>query len=356
MSLLQLLFISLSIYFLVLTVDSFNEYGWIVNQINPNVPVRIEENRIYFVLFTSLYILVSFIMLGLIIKNNRRFLKINKFTFFINFIFIPYYIHQSILNSDLINFKNYYELNDGLNKSIDHKTFFFGILNKKYRNKLFFNTLIYYITLLIFVVGMILLFLKPTTNLDPMHTFIIDKLSYFTNISNILCFLYLSLLLFFNNKTNMKKNIYLINLSSYIVVVGLIYWCYLMPVSVMGDGKSAFGWARAVWLHTATPISFVVLSINSYRTNKNKNPNLLNNIAIGAIYPAWYGMYIYSLPFLARVTIYGFITNPNPYMILADKTKPLGHPAAILCIVAFGIFFILFFTLFNWINKKKYIK
>ncbi len=46
----------------------------------------------------------------------------------------------------------------------------------------------------------------------------------------------------------------------------------------------------------------------------------------GLIYPLTYGLYMYSLPFLTQVVIYGSPTNLNPHMILSGQEAPKGNP------------------------------
>lgn len=354
-SLMQFIFSIIFIIFFVKTVFTFNNYGWAINQINPNITLGAENIRIIFILSLTLLILITCMIVGTLYKNKKMIEKKYFYAFLIEWIFLFEFLIKIIKNKEISKVRDYSRLDDGLNKLIDHKMVF---TNPNQRNnKMFFNTLFYDLTLLIFLIGFILIFVKNNNNNNPENLFLIDKLSYFTNLSNIFCFLYLFGLLFFSKYTSFKKNIWLINLSSYIVVVGLIYWCFLFPTDVVVDGDAGLlKIVRGVWLHTITPIFFVAFSILSFKNIKNEYPKLKDNILIGIIYPLWYGSYIYTLPFLVRVSIYGFITNPNPYLILFGDNKPTGNAWSILSIFGFGIIFIIFFTIFNKINKKLFIK
>lgn len=354
LSILQFVLTILMIVFMVKTIQSFNKMGWIVDKMDYVVPTFYEENRIFFLLFITLFLLISISLIFIFIKHKNSFWDKSVYFSLFSYFLIFMLIRDIIRNKDVSCFFEYMKLDDNLNKTISHKRIITSIAQLNFRNKLFWNTLLYYFTLSLFLVGFFLIILKSNKNFaDPQYLPIIDKFSYFTNITNILCFFYLFLMLFFYNRTSFKNNTYLINLSAYIIIVSLIYWCFLFPVNVSVDaGNDKMKLLRGVWLHAVDPIFFIAFAIFSFATNNNMNPSLKSNLGYGVIYPIWYGSYAYTIPFMARVTIYGFITNPNPYMILFGEKKSNGNPLVVLSILAFAILFILFIFIFNKINKK----
>ncbi len=61
---------------------------------------------------------------------------------------------------------------------------------------------------------------------------------------------------------------------------------------------------------------FTVFLITSLKTGTLKKIPLSKIFLYGMIYPIAYSILMYAVPFLAQVTIYGFVTNLNPYIVM----------------------------------------
>lgn len=341
----QLILLILIVVFAIKTKNTFNEYGWGINFVDDNLSLSAQNTRIFLLLFISLFNMISLFNF----YYNKQFSfnkKWIKYLFLFNYILLPLFIRHIVKYKDLKLFKNYQNLS--LSK-------YEGIINFKNNNKqVKINLFVYFITFIVFLTSFILIFIKQNNDTTKVSSlFIISKLSYFTNLSNIACFFYLFLLLFFHNKRTMNNSGLIIALTTYITIVGLIYWCMLFPTSVVVDpDKGAMKLIRGIWLHTTAPISFILFFIFSLKTNNLVKNQFKKILPYGLIYPLWYGSYIYTIPFMVKESIYGVSTNLNPHMILQGDTQPTGSPWYTFCILAFGLAFSLFFAIFYWINKK----
>lgn len=348
----------LFIVFTILSVKTFQEYGWLVNivkveQYYPNV-VDIEKNRLYFLLFTILYVTSSFLCVCMLIKYQDNYFRYSYLLSFFTWILIPLSILNIKKNKDWNNLKNLLNQDDGFNSYIDHSLIKGFFKKESWANKKFINTLLSYITLIMFIVGVALLFVfEEYDSGDPYNIVLLIKFSYFTNLTNIACFIYMFLLMFLFNKQTFKNNTYLVNLASYITIVGLIFWVYLFPSKMMSDNPpEGLRLVRNIWLHGVNQVFFIAFSLLSFNVGNNNLIKFRKNIEYGCIYPLSYGIYIYLIPFFVRATIYGMLTNTNSNMIMYEESESSGSYFYFFFILAITLVFIIFMILFSYICNK----
>ena len=351
----QLIFMILFIVFAIFAAKTFQEYGSLVDivkveQYYPNV-VEIERIRLYFLLFTILYLTSWFLSGCMLVKYKNNYFKYAYLLSLFSWVLLPFSISNIKKNKDINNLKELLNQDDGFNSYIDHsllKTFF---KKESWTNKKFINTLLSYITLIMFIVGMGLLFVfKKYDSGDPYNIVLLSKFSYFTNLTNIACFIYMFLIMFLFNKQTFKNNTYLVNLMSYITIVGLIYWVYLFPTKMMSyhplEGLSL---VRNIWLHGINQVFFISFALLSFNVGNNNLIKFRNSVQYGCIYPISYGIYIYLIPFFVRTTIYGMLTNTNSYMVMYEESESSGNYFYFFFIVAIALVFIMFMILFSYI-------
>jgi hypothetical protein len=161
-------------------------------------------------------------------------------------------------------------------------------------------------------------------------------LSYFTVITNIICAVCLTTLLFFENSRSgifFAKASTLTAITVYIVVVGLIYNVVLRGLI------HPVGWERVAdeLLHVVNPIIFLGFWI--FYLNKSQ----LN-------YKNTFSWLIYPLLYVVFIIIRGYLIDKYPYPFI--NVAELGYPKALLNTLIILIVFLVLFVLFSLIGKK----
>jgi len=365
-SLFQLIMFIFLITFSILTAQTFAQFGWGINSDDPAAITRNAQIiRGLFVYSLVFYLAISaYIQFRLIPKNKDEAFKYLSFFGIISWAFVPYFFKKATHNQYLKEYFAYLRssIDSQLNLTISHGHFFKVLGNKGKKDRLFWNTGLFYLAFLIALTSFG--FVMKQASPDPLsidNLFLFAKFGYFTNTTNMLCF-FLLLFMMFSPKNNIfRNNTILIATSAYITIVGFIYWGYLFPFEMDGQLKgTTTGNVISIWTHTVLPISFVWFSISSIRTNLYKPIKFRTLAASGFVYPGIYGISIFIFPFFIRFTPYGVITNPNPLMIhfhtsenvLGYKPTQDGEYWAFALIFVFALIFTLFFFFYYLIAKR----
>jgi len=322
-SLLQLIILIFLITFSILTVQTFAQFGWGINSPDYDAPDAITPDaqiiRGLFVYSLVFYLAISaYIQFRLIPKNKDEAFKGLSFFGIIAWVFVPYFFKIARQNQYLKEYFLYLrsDIDSQLNLTVSHSHFFWVLNNKVKKDKLFQNTALFYFTFLIALISFILVMIpSPYDQYKTSNLFLFDELGYFTNTTNIFCFLFLLFMMFSPKNNIFKNNTILILTSAYITIVTLIYWCFLVWTLDIFATKTVTQNTITIWTHTVLPIAFVWFSISSIRTNLYKPIKFRTFLLSGFVYPAIYGTPLYILPFFVRFTPYGILTNPNPQMI-----------------------------------------
>ncbi|MGL5520293.1 MAG: DUF1600 domain-containing protein [Metamycoplasmataceae bacterium] len=288
-----------------------------------------------------------------------------------SWVFLPLIIKENLKGENgYRNFVSYLFEKDEESAEINNKLTLNFILGKEKFSRKISNTLFTYFIFLSAFIGLIFIFIiDPVENspeFDAESNILFGTFSYFTQLTNLFVLIYSVIYLINPGGNIFRKNMFLISTTSYIVIVGLIFWAYLFPVSLAKGFRVAyptdFSFVKTFWLHAITPIAFVVffILISSTKTNKEVS-KFLNLVGPALPYPLLYGLYIYILPFISRITVYGALTNTNPNMFPfdGDITKNLGSYINFVWMGLLALIFIFFFFIFwkiNLIFHKKNLK
>ncbi len=367
-SLLQLIMFILLISFAVLTSQTFNEFGWGINNIDhDSITNHAQLIRGFLVYVLIFYISISlYIQFRLIPKIKDESFKAIPFFGILSWLLVPYFFKQTIKNHYFKDYFLYLKLNidSDLRSTVSHSHFFKSIKNKGQKDRLFWNTLLFYFTFLVALTSFCFIMVQfPYDPKETSNIFLFSKFGYFTNTTNMLCFIILFIMLFSPKNYIFRNNTILITSSAYITIVGLIYWAYLFPTSVNFEIGHIGQNIRSVWTHALVPITFSWFAISSFRTNLY-NPIRFRTLSLsGYVYPLIYGVIVFILPFFVRFTPYGIITNPNPEMIYfhINKYGVLEHSQngeywVFSLVFLFVIIFTIFFFIYYFIAKKISVK
>ena len=387
-----------------ISLPTFKEYGF--NDLmdpkdfdwNKLLPISIQEVRAWSLLSLIICILL-FCLTGWEIKKME---KTDYKKYFVGslgiftWLLIPYILYIGIKDKLYYQFLNYISQNKNEKSQVSFGAIKRGFIDKSKRDKLFWNTIFCWFVFLITLVGLFFCFLLAENlyGVEVIHKIDPNKLNsgwaiggsgdklinyysylqtaymfttfiFFTQLTNISCFIFMFSFLLFSRKIVFRNNTIMILISSYIFVVSAIFWGYLFPQSLSNNKYvTTFQWVKTTWLHAITPILFIIFSITSLFVSKQAPKKYKQIIGVGVIYPIFYGLFIYPLPFITRFTVYGGLTNMNPNMspatgIITDKGGNLispGNPLMALGLIGFLILFMLvilvFWSIAFTINKK----
>ena len=360
----QLLFLIPWIVMIVLVTKGFNDYGWGINQYpgtlqealnNSTLPINVQLERTWLVILSATLALLWARSIYLLCK-----LKITSYYYTIGFfswVLIPYYCYDCYKNNSFKIFwiRENFDFNN--NESISFELLLKDI-HQKSLSKISKNTIFYIFVLTLYLIAFLFInipILGDNKYLDEYWTY--NCLCYFTHLSNILCFFFLIAFPFIQKKRICRDNTILINLSTYITVVGLIYWVALFPFKISNGSFAKYTLqhqVESIWLHAITPIAFVAFFITSASNNlMHANNKLIESTSKMVIYPGWFGLIAYSLPFMVRESVYGEWTNINPlaYVYSHYDFVKNGNLIYILVIPGIALVFFFFMWLYRTINN-----
>lgn len=362
-SVLQLVFLIPWIVFVVLVTKDFNQYGWGVD-FNPGtinnlsagaLPVAVQLKRIWLLILSSTTALLWARCAYLCFKTDKTYLStLGIFTW----VLVPYLIIKCLRERAYSAYWTWANFNYCNQAAISFKELKYD-LRRGSLTKISKNTIFYLFALWIFIIGFIFIMMpmqQGAKYLDEFWTF--NALCYFTHQTNILCFLFLCAYPFINKKSICRDNTVQINLTTYITVVGLIYWVALFPGKVSSGAFQEYSLQHqieSVWLHGVTPVIFIIF-LATCVSNNLMYPNKAFGKEIGKmlIYPLWYGSTAYALPFMVHESIYGKWTNLNPdawTFASADGFIQEGSAWYTFTIPALGLLFIFFMWVYRCVSS-----
>ncbi|MGL5630534.1 MAG: hypothetical protein ACRDCG_02055 [Mycoplasmoidaceae bacterium] len=334
-------------------------------------------------------------------KFNRTILFASIFPFF-------YFIFWIKLNNSL-KFKNEIKktlFSPSLKKSINHRLFFQVITFRKKIDRIFWLTFLSYLLMLSAFCSIIMMWvsygfsfsefsnklnwLNKHGNLDKDEAIIYEDfvklspfastLTYFTQFSNISCFLCILVTMIKPKSNIFKNNTLLIFVATYISVVAIIYWVVLFPNDFDVNNKDkerytpkllGIDFFNTLFLHAFTPFMFVTYTLSYISINKMKHLKFSHAYWKMLIYPVFYTIFLYALPFFTKISVYGPLSNLNKYNSIhfefatdvswivpefSKKTNNLypGVPVLGWLIILFIAFFVFIYSLFYGYNKFIY--
>ncbi|MGL4343184.1 MAG: DUF1600 domain-containing protein [Metamycoplasmataceae bacterium] len=346
-SVIMAIFAIVGITCFALSLPTFSQYGFnalmdgdVFNKDNL-LPISVQEIRGWSAASLVICILLTSLNIWEIKKMEEASYKkhfiasLGIFTW----LMLPYTLYLAIKNKAYQQFFNHISQNrDGKNQ-ISFKALKGGVLNYAKKDHLFWNTVFAIFLFIVTLVGFIFCLIIPEyifgvevihkidqSQLNPnwtpeeyynyiKPTGLFDIFIFFTQLTNMTCFLFMLSFLCFHQKIAFRNNTIMIAVTSYIFIVSAIFWAYLFPQALKdNDYVVDFQWVKTTWLHAVTPILFIIFLISSLFVSKQAPRKFKKMIGASIIYPSFYGVFIYSLPFYTRVSVYGALTNLNPSM------------------------------------------
>lgn len=342
----------LSVYY---SSVSFKTYGW-EYVVDPSfvLPSNDAATRMFLIFLTTIFVFQSFYNIYFCLKlKNIKGTWLVYSGGMITWLFLPLLIYEGFSKNYFNIFKQHIstERHEGLQISNRHV---YDTIKYGYRkDKLFSNTLLAYFTFICTLVGFILIWI-PKNSYTGLSFFSFEVFVYFTQLTNLSCFFFMLLFLVFHRKIAFKQNVIISYIAAYIAIVGVVFWSALLPFY---NNKSSYisnslRLTTTIWLHAITPIIFVVFTIRSFVTNyAQPKDNVWLYLFKGCIYPAFYSIFAYLLPFTIHFSVYGPITNLNEQMF-NEKGVQMGYWWMIF-VALFAVFlFIGTILLFRKINKS----
>ena len=326
-------------------------------------------------------------------KKTRKLFIASLFPFAMIKFWIDSYELLKVGNEVHNYFFSYMESN-----TIDNKHFFNSIINKEKINKNTFVTGILYLLVVSSFAGAIMMWisygLRFPIFIDSLSSFqpvpgknpefmlydpfvklspLLSTLTYFTQFTNLTCFLYAMTAIFRTHANLFRNNTLTIHLVTYITIVAIIYWVFLFQHEVNVTSKDPtiqimfdVNLATTSILHGSTPLTFLLYAAIIIWYNKIKPIKFLDSWKNFIIYPVTYGFFMYSLPIFAKPSVYGPFTNLNPFnrnefsgFLGLYEFPTHGEPLFIFLVLLLWIFFGLIFFLFWFYTMqihKIYIK
>lgn len=355
-SILQL-FGFIAIFILAFFVSvSFRNYGWEYVIYDKRMPIGDEAIRVGLMWVVAL----STFLTGYTLYLSIKLFSFNKFLIyhfgFLSWVLIPYYVFQSVKESYWSDFSKYLLSNRNEGLQISHLYFWQVITRKKRVNKLFWNTLLGYLTFIASIIGVISIFITFSNDSSNSRAsnVMFHFLVWFTSFSNETLFLFMLAFIFLHKKYFFRENTVLTYIAGYMFVVFLVFWTYLFPQEEsLGSPMNAF---KSIWLHAINPLLIVIFCINSYFQNCNApKKSWWKFCLIGSVFPLTYALFAYLLPFVVHFSIYGSLTNLNPDMITSAGDH-MGSPIWIIGFFVLVLIFNLIYLILRYINLIVYKK
>ncbi|MGL5205450.1 MAG: DUF1600 domain-containing protein [Metamycoplasmataceae bacterium] len=318
-SVLSVIMLSIGSIVLSFTFKDWIKYGPIYLKGDPDyeLPVIVQAYRALLMLLLTLFILFSILSLGEITRIEEKRIKIIYFFSlgFLTWILLPYTFFLGIKHKSYSQFWSYLKTKKDAPEQINIATWLSSFKRKK--DILFWNTSLFLILILIVLVDFSLIWINMDYNYnDPNSNIMFNTFSYFTQWTNFAIIFFVFLFLIGHRTIIFRKNTLLILMASYITVVCVVFWSFLIPFGNIEESYSILtDLVKTIWLHFITPMVFVVFTICSLFVSKEKPSTYLRTAVLSGPYPMTYGMYAYSLSFVTRHSVYGIITNINPNMV-----------------------------------------
>ena len=359
----SIIMIATALLGLIIFGTTFNDWIFYDNKYllgNPDflLPVSVQVDRTLIIISFIIYIFCAFASLWEISKIDDK--KIKKIYFLTGGLFVwlimPYTFFLAHKNKSYQKFWKYLKTQKEADEQINFYKLKMNLKNKRF-DRVFWNTIFFIFITLIVIVDFALIWLHEEYNQDdPNSNILFNTFSYFTQLTNFAIIIFVCVFSFAHQTITFRNNTLLILMTAYITVVGVMFWGYLLPFgNFEGDYSHLQTLVKTIWLHAVTPICFSIFAINSIFTSKEKTNSFLRTSIVGTIYPVFYAFFSYSLPFYARHSVYGSITNLNPNMsnYYDNKTgDPLNFLLFFLIATVFYFFFFIFWKLANIAYKK----
>ncbi|MGL5643776.1 MAG: hypothetical protein ACRCW3_03340 [Metamycoplasmataceae bacterium] len=343
----------------IYTFDDWIKYGPIYLKGDPNyvLPVIVQAYRALLMMLLTLFFSISVLSFWETTKiEEKRIRTLYFFSIgFLTWVLLPYTFILASKHKSYSKFWEYLKTKKDAPEQINIATWLSSF--KKRKDILFWNTSLFLFLILIVLVDFSLIWINQDHNQnDPHSNIMFNTFSYFTQLTNFVIIFFVFLFLVAHNTIIFRKNILLILMATYITIVGVVFWSFLIPFGNIQESYSILtDLVKTIWLHLVTPLTFAAFTICSLFVSKEKPSTYLRTAALSGPYPMTYGMYAYSLSFVTRYSVYGVITNINPNMV-DWRTSTQGSPINLLFFFLVCATFYLFTFVFWKISDIAYKK
>ncbi|MGL5617766.1 MAG: DUF1600 domain-containing protein [Metamycoplasmataceae bacterium] len=346
---------------LAYTFNDWIKYGPIYLKGDPDyqLPVSVQAYRAILMLILTLFVLMSVLSVWEMTKIKNKNIRITYFSSIglLTWILLPYTFFLAAKNKSYSQFWTYLKTKKEAIEQINLATWWLSFNNKKKKDILFWNTTLFLFLILIVLVDFSLIWINMDyTYDDPNSNIMFNTFSYFTQWTNFAIIFFVFIFLVAHETIIFRKNTLLILMATYITIVGVVFWSFLIPFGNIEESYSILtDLIKTIWLHLITPMVFSAFTICSLFVSKEKPSTYCKTAALSGPYPMTYGMYAYSLSFVTRHSVYGFITNINPNMV-DWRTSTQGSPLNLLFFFLICATFYLFSFIYWKISDVAYKK
>ncbi|MGL4951050.1 MAG: hypothetical protein ACRC4M_04445 [Mycoplasma sp.] len=338
----QLVSLVFFIIAMIPAIKSFSEYdSSFTNALASELPKIEVANRLWFFLFLFGFLLTSYFSFvhSLAVRKDHNFLWLTFGIF--SFILLPYYAYLSYKNEYFKEYLFSLKRDEYPSLAISHSHFFKSIFRGKVLG-LFWNTLLFYITLLFSLIGMLLLFFSRLEIKDNAYELIIKILS-FENLISVACSIYLLVYTFSFKSSSYKNHTQLTTLASYVLFAAIFYWSCVYKLDVEKQLEPQ-AWVAVIWNQVLLPLLLIAFSISSVFVTRQKPINsYLEYIKTGMGFPLIYVLMIFLITLFVPFSLYGATTNINPSSGLVPGGSLINIATLIGLIASFYVSLTLFY-------------
>lgn len=358
----QFIFLSISFIYTLFVFKHKDSFGAPLDKDYDLLPAYVQAQRAWAVFFATLYFVFTIYIFYKTFQIKKSFAKkfiiftLGIFSFINIFIFSYLFIKEKLYLYwvDKIKTKNDIEYMPSF------YTFCQIIANKsKIPKKKIIMNIFSYITWLICLIAFVMnliIFDKEEDNIFYLRNYyIFNKWSFFTQITNTFCFLYLTFFLLFKKSIIVRNKNVKILISSHIIVVSSIYLFILLPANFVIKANLYVTWDEylsTINQHLIIPILFSLFMCLIMKKEKEMPINFAYCARKGILYPLWYSLYVYIIPFVCRYSPYYDFTNSNPNMSLEMAPNRYGNYFNVFYILPILIYFEIWFFIMWLINIK----
>ena len=370
-SIIQAFLLAFAIYYTIKVFNNSNSFFVELDKNNPNLTAKNQADRAWAMMMGSLYILFTIIIFYRTFEINNIHIKRSILITLgcLPLINIPITFYDLLKNKRYQYWVDNYNTKNQIRYMVTLPIFFRILFNKSNiaKSKLWVNVLAYStFTLCAIAFGFnCFLFEKTNDVYNTSNFYIFIRCSYFTQISNTCCFIYLSYFLIFKETSLVKNTAVKISVCSYISVVSSLFMIIIIPGWFLLENKdnlSVYNWITTINQHFLVPFLFIWFILIVLKKEKQTSISYAKLASRGLILPIWYCCYIFSISFATRFAPYGIATNMNPNMTtyLHGVSGNYWYSTfALLAILYFGlIIFVLWCINIKLANEniKKHLK
>ncbi|MGL5733214.1 MAG: hypothetical protein ACRCXE_04035, partial [Metamycoplasmataceae bacterium] len=275
-SVFSIIILTIGAIILTYTFDDWIKYGPIYLKGDPNyeLPVIVQAYRAILMLILTLFVSVSILSVWEMTKIENKSIRLAYFLSggLLTWILLPYTFFLASQNKSYFQFWAYLKTKKDAPEQINLATWWTSLKFKKKKDILFWNTSLFLFLILIVLVDFSLIWINMDYAYDdPNSNIVFSTFSYFTQWTNFTIIFFVFLFLVAHRTIIFRKNTLLVLMATYITIVGVVFWSFLIPFGNIEETYSIpTDLVKTTWLHLITPITFSSFTICSLFVSKEK--------------------------------------------------------------------------------------